>query len=89
MNITIEGRHTTHTTLDFLWSFMSVQKIEYHLYLGKTNIINMGIIMGIISTIFTAIEALVIGTVLGFIIAGIIGVIVLGIIKIKDKIKRK
>jgi hypothetical protein len=45
--------------------------------------------MGIISTIFTAIEALVIGVFLGFIMAGIIGVIVLGIIKIKDRIKRK
>jgi len=45
--------------------------------------------MDIISTIFSAIEVLVIGIVLGFIIAGIIGVIVLGIIKIRERIKRK
>ena len=54
-------------------------------YLVKTNIINMDII----STIFTATGAVILGIVLGFFIAGIIGVIVYGIIKIRDRNKKK
>jgi hypothetical protein len=59
-------------------------KIEYP-YLAKLIFINMDII----STIFTATGAVIIGIVLGFIIAGIIGVIVYGIIKIRDRNKKK
>lgn len=45
--------------------------------------------MDFISTIFNAIGVLAVGIILGIFIAGVIGVIAYGIIKIKDRNKKK